>query len=49
MLQGDMAVEGLQRLCRVYNMLGIRGASRRRDIKSVTEAVEVASRWLRSG
>ncbi len=30
-----MAVEGLQPLCRVYNMLGIRGASRQRDINAV--------------
>ncbi len=30
-----MAVEGLQPLCRVYNMLGIRGARRQRDINGV--------------
>ncbi|XP_036071215.1 uncharacterized protein LOC112142521 [Oryzias melastigma] len=35
-----------QSLCRAYNMLGITGASKRRAIKQVTEAAEVASRWL---
>jgi len=35
-----------QSLCRVYNTLGITGASRRRAIKLVTEAAEVASRWV---
>ncbi|KAK0150616.1 hypothetical protein N1851_008285 [Merluccius polli] len=31
---------------RVYNMLGIIGASKQRVTKMVTEAAEVASRWL---
>ncbi|KAJ8008616.1 hypothetical protein DPEC_G00106730 [Dallia pectoralis] len=35
-----------QSLCRAYNILGITGASKRRAIKEVTEAAEVASRWL---
>ena len=35
-----------QSLCRVYNMLGITGASKPRAIKEATEAAEVASRWL---
>jgi len=35
-----------QSLCRVYSMLGITGASKRRAIKEATEAAEVASRWL---
>lgn len=35
-----------QSLCRVYSMLGIRGASKRRAIKEATEAAEVASCWL---
>jgi len=32
-----------QSLCRAYTRLGITGASRRRAIKLVTEAAEVAS------
>lgn len=35
-----------QSLRRAYNMLGIKGTSRRRGIKSAMEAAEVASRWL---
>jgi len=40
-----------QSLCRADNTLGISGASRRRAIKLVTEAAEVASRcvWIRRG
>jgi len=35
-----------QSLSRAYKTLDITGASRRRAIKLVTEAAEVASRWL---
>jgi len=35
-----------QSLYRVYNTLGITGASRRRAMMLVTKATEVASRWL---
>ncbi|KAM9850143.1 tectonic-1 [Aulostomus maculatus] len=35
-----------QSLCRVYNVLGITGASKQRAIREATEAAEVASRWL---
>ncbi|XP_061747756.1 uncharacterized protein LOC133545995, partial [Nerophis ophidion] len=33
-------------LCRAYRMLGITGASQQRAMKLVTDAAEVASRWL---
>lgn len=36
----------MQRVCRAYNKLGITGSSRQSATKLVTEAAEVASRWL---